>query len=201
MQEREAIFHAKLEELEAGKPLELCLVGLNEEDAAALRLVTAMRAAAYPAQDPETVMAYRAQVLLRAAQAGKMASTRQVPNQKPSVPTFLDQLRGQLDWLLTRRALAGVMVALFVGACLLVSGLAAIRLGTVGRNTEIAGIGGDNASDKTPQVTGSLDSTDSNGDDSLPGSGVPSATAAAALPHEILCPLCPTRLCLMLKRL
>ncbi len=191
MQEREAIFHAKLEELEAGKPLELCLVGLNEEDAAALRLVTAMRAAAYPAQDPETVMAYRAQVLLRAAQEGKMASTRQVPNQKHSVPTFLDQLRGQLDWLLTRRALAGVMVALFVGACLLVSGLAAIRLGTVGRNTEIAGIGGDNASDKTPQATGSLDSTDSNGDDSLPGSGVPSATAAAALPHEIFVPVMP----------
>lgn len=46
----------------------------------------------------------------------------QSDSQKKDKPRFslgLEKLREQLDWLLTRRVLAGVMVALFVGACLL----------------------------------------------------------------------------------
>jgi len=185
VEEREAIFQAKCEQLEAGTPLEACLVGLNEEDAAALRLIATVRAAAYPAQNPELVMAYRTQVLHKATQEIKMRSVRQTPQARTLAPTLLDRLREQLDWLLTRRALAGVMVALFVGACLLVSGVTAIRLITGGSNQEIAGVGGENGSGKTPPAT--LSSEDS----LIPGSEVPRETVAAALPHEIFVPVMP----------
>lgn len=185
VEERETIFQAKLEQLEAGTPLETCLVGLGAEDAAALQFIATIRAAAFPAQDPETVMAYRTRVLHKVVQEGKMASVRQTPTPKHSLPTVFDQLRRQLDWLLTRRALAGVMVALFVGACLLVGGLAAIRLGTGGSNQDIAGVGSDSDLGKTPEAT------DSSADNPIEESGVPRETVVAALPHEIFVPVMP----------
>jgi len=183
VEEREAVFQARCEQLEAGEPLETCLVGLNEEDAAALRLIATVRAAAYPAQNLELVMAYRTQVLHKATQEIKMRSVRQTPPATTLAPTLFDRLREQLDWLLTRRALAGVMVALFVGACLLVSGVTAIRLITGGSNQEIAGVGGENGSGKTPQATLSAE------DSLIPESEVPQETVAAALPHEIRVPI------------
>lgn len=48
MQKREEIFHARLEQLEAGADLVKCLDGLNAEDAAALQLIATVRAAAFP---------------------------------------------------------------------------------------------------------------------------------------------------------
>ena len=183
MQKREEIFHARLEQLEAGADLVKCLDGLNAEDAAALQLIATVRAAAFPAQDGEVVTAYRARVLQKAAQRGKMGAVRQPERDKPRFSLGLERVREQLDWLLTRRVLAGVMVALFVGACLLISGLITLQLAGNGNSQPLAGIGGDSEAGKTPEAT------DSSGDSPLQESDVPRETIAAASSHEIFVPV------------
>ena len=168
--EREEIFQARLEQLETGQPVEACLVGLGEEDAAAFRLIASMRAAAYPEQNPALVASYREQALHRARQAGQTSA----PKRTTREPGIWERLQEQLDWLLTRRALAGVMVALFIGACLLVSGITAIRLATGGSDEEIASSGDGTDAGKTPSPG---EETDNN---PVQGSNIPRETLAAA---------------------
>lgn len=186
MPERETLFQEKLEQLEAGEPLEACLVGLGEEDAAAFRLIATMRAAAFPAQDPISVQVYREQLLHKTVQEKPMRPSTPT---NPAAPTWgakIKQWQEQLDWVFTRRLLAGGVVALFIGACLLVSSLVAIRLASSGRAPQIAGIGGDNGTGKPP--TSVITPADT------PGSQNSSPQETPRLPNEVFVPIMPNPL-------
>ncbi len=85
------LFQERLEQLEAGHPLELCLEGLPEQEAAALRFAAALRQIPIPDEEETAVAAQRVAVLQAAARNlnGRSAtakSARQGPQSKQTPP-------------------------------------------------------------------------------------------------------------------
>ncbi len=120
MSTREDLLQERLEQLEAGYPLEACLVGLPEEEAEALKLAAKLRELARAEQSRAVVAAQRAALLnAAAATVGKRQDGRSTTAVEPGeVPSWLEGLRVGLDRLLSRKEVAFGTAFLFLCAFL-----------------------------------------------------------------------------------
>lgn len=114
MKEEEELLQDRLERLETGESLEVCLAGLPGQEAALLRLASAMRQIRYPARDGDVVASQRADLLKRARERNAMIKTQRFPEAITSL------WRSLLEWLRARPAArlawvtAGVLVVVLV---------------------------------------------------------------------------------------
>ncbi|MFQ5399953.1 MAG: DUF5666 domain-containing protein [Anaerolineae bacterium] len=123
MRELEDLFQERLERLEAGEPLELCLKGLPEQEAGLLKFAAMLRQAPYPERDPARATSQRSSLLDFAA---RQASPHiEIPElyQEGWEPAWLSWLRERLDWLLSRKAFAGSLAVLVVFSLLFFASL------------------------------------------------------------------------------
>jgi hypothetical protein len=67
MNDVEQVFQERLEQIEEGQPVDVCLEGLPEEEAKALRLIAALRTLSVDDADEESIVVQRSQVLGAAA--------------------------------------------------------------------------------------------------------------------------------------
>ncbi|RMF27982.1 MAG: hypothetical protein D6759_16715 [Chloroflexi bacterium] len=120
MSTREDLLQERLERLEAGYPLEACLVGLPEEEAEALKLAARLRELARAEQSQAVVAAQRAALLnAAAATVGKRQDGRAATGTEPGrALAWLEGLRTGLDRLLSRREVAFGAAFLFLCAFL-----------------------------------------------------------------------------------
>ena len=114
MNDLEQLFQQRIEQLEAGKPLEVCLEELPEKEARALRLIADIRSVSFSEADEESTVEQRAAVL---GAAEKRLGAAAAPATLPRVSLF-SQLQTWLDWLLTRRELAVGLALVLVIALL-----------------------------------------------------------------------------------
>ena len=105
MHVQEDNLQGRLEQLEAGQPLEACLAGLPEDEADLLKLVNALRQVPRPERDPGVVAVQRAQLLEFAAKEGKMTARSTQEAKKRSV-------RSTPNWLGPLVAFSGALAAL-----------------------------------------------------------------------------------------
>ena len=119
MKELEDLFQEKMEQVEAGEPLEACLAGLPAEDAELLRLAAMLRDVPYPQRDSEVVINQRAG-LLRTAIKEKTMKNQSSPT--THYGTLWDGVR---QWLQARTAFQWAVGALLAPALviLLVAGV------------------------------------------------------------------------------
>ena len=110
MNELEDLFQEKMEQVEAGEPLEVCLIGLPAEDAELLRLATMLRDVPYPQRDSEVVINQRAG-LLRTAIKERTMTNQSTPTTHSG--TLWDSLR---QWLQGRTAFEWAVGALLAPA-------------------------------------------------------------------------------------
>ncbi len=103
------VLQQRIEQLEAGDPLEVCLAGLPEQETKALQLIAAIHTMSMDDADEKSITAQRADVLKAAA--ARLDHTTPLPAH--SIP-FLAQLQTLVDRLLTRRELAIGLASLFV---------------------------------------------------------------------------------------
>lgn len=105
----EELLQARLEELEAGVPLEQCLVGVPEQEAGLLQFAAALRAMSVAERDSDTVIAQRAQLIRLALKEKSM--TDHIPSStNRSWTAFLPV------WLSPQIAFVGAMGLLFIFA-------------------------------------------------------------------------------------
>ncbi len=109
MDELAELFQERIERLERGEPVEVCLAGLPEAEARALRLIADIRAFSAADAEAASIADQRALVLGTAVHRLKPSTP------PPTSPPILAQLQGWLDWLLTRRELAaGLAIVLLI---------------------------------------------------------------------------------------
>jgi len=128
MRELEDLFQERLERLEAGEPLELCLEGLPEQEADLLKFAAMLRQAPFPERDPAYATSQRSSLLHFAAQqppARQAAPRIEIPElyQEGWEPAWLSWLRERMDWLLSRKAFAGGLAVLAVFSFLFLASL------------------------------------------------------------------------------
>lgn len=129
MNDIEEILQERIERLERGEPVEVCLAGLPEAEARALRLIADIRALALVDAEAESIADQRALVL-------GTAVTRLRPSTPPTTsPPLIAQLQGWLDGLLSRRELAAGLAIILIVALLSVVWLGLSR-GQTGRDAE-----------------------------------------------------------------
>jgi len=112
---QEEKLHSRLEQLDAGQPLEACLVGLPQDEATLLELADALRQVPYPGRDPGVVAVQRAQLLRLAAKEAQMATRSTQEAEKRSV-------RSRPNWLGPLVAFSGAVVALCMCALIATMG-------------------------------------------------------------------------------
>lgn len=109
----EELLQERIQQLEAGEPLESCLVGLPEPEARALRLVASLRALAIEDVQQEQIAQQRAAVLAAASHTLKGSRSNMTsPQSTPPTPTFGEQLQSWFNQLLARPQLAMGLAAL-----------------------------------------------------------------------------------------
>lgn len=103
------VLQQRIEQLEAGEPLEACLAGLPERETKALHLIATIHAMSIDDADEKSIAAQRAAVL-------QAAATHQEDTAVPFTHNapFLTQLQTLVDRLLTRRELAVGLASLLV---------------------------------------------------------------------------------------
>lgn len=113
MNELEEIFQERIERLERGEAVDVCLAGLPEAEARALRLIADIRAMSLVDAEVESIANQRAAVL-------GTAVTRLKPQPTPPASSLplLAQLQNWLDWLLNRRELAAGLALVLIVALL-----------------------------------------------------------------------------------
>jgi len=160
MEELESLLQEKIERLEAGESLDVCLTGLPEQESNVLRLVTIMREAQFPEQDSKAISEQRTKILDYAQQTFN-------GNHKPSgvsmvatAPSLLDQIRSLIDRMLSRRELAfGAVVLLVFFACislfLITAGFGGWMLSRDHQVADVPGVANPNGEkiDKQPVAT------------------------------------------------
>lgn len=119
MNELTDLLQQRIEQLEAGQPLELCLAGLPPQEADALQLVAALQKLSPEEVEETSIAAQRAGVLASAKQHLRPSTTP-----PPAIP-FSTQWRQWVDWLLMRRELVGGLAAILL---ILIVGMATITL-------------------------------------------------------------------------
>jgi hypothetical protein len=115
----EKLLQAKLEQLEAGVPLEDCLADLSQEQAELLKLVVALREAPYPYRNPDITTAQRAQFLRQMSPVNEKRSQASRPAQ---AGTWSLQ-----NWLRPRTVLAGAAAIISVCALIVLVAVGAFR--------------------------------------------------------------------------
>ncbi|MCL4262923.1 MAG: FecR domain-containing protein [Anaerolineae bacterium] len=130
MNDIEEILQERIERLERGEAVEVCLAGLPEAEARALRLIADIRALALVDAEVASIADQRALVL-------GTAVTRLKPTAIPptTAPPLLGQLQGWLDRLLSRRELAAGLAIVLIVALLSVVWLGLSR-GQTGNDAE-----------------------------------------------------------------
>jgi hypothetical protein len=115
MSELEQLLHQRIEQLETGEPLEVCLHGLTKQETSALRLIAAMRDLPVEEMD-EGFMATQRAALMAAAAAKSWESA--AVSQPPAPSSLLAQIQAWFDGVLLRRELAIGLAFIFIAALL-----------------------------------------------------------------------------------
>ena len=131
MRELEDLLQERLEQLEAGAPLEVCLAGLPEEAADLLTLSATLREVDYPTRDSEVVAAQRAHLLKLAAQQQEKP-TASPPQARRSGTRLLPR------WLQPLRAFSSVGALAFICATIAVAVIAIAWWSS--RDTQVASV-------------------------------------------------------------
>ncbi len=106
----------RLEQLERGEPLEICLQGLPEEEAALLKMAARIQAMDFPARKRKSVAAQRKQLLRAAQEAQRSAAAK--PASRPEA-----RRRPRRSWLFPAAAISSAAALLLV--CTVIGSLAA----------------------------------------------------------------------------
>jgi hypothetical protein len=122
----------RLEQLEAGVPLDVCLKDLSQQDRELLKMAATLREAPSPARDPSIVSAQRAQVV-------RLMGQQHRPKSQTSRAEEETGLASLWNWLRPRRAYVGVAGAVMVlFTCALVAFLALWLLRGMSPEVEVA---------------------------------------------------------------
>lgn len=89
MEELHDVFQERLARLEAGEPLEACLAGLPENEAALLKMAARLSAINYPEWTAESVVAQRAKLLRAAKERNAMSSKASKVSPRWALPAAL----------------------------------------------------------------------------------------------------------------